>query len=65
MVAPVTIECSPPESLYYPGRFATLKIMGVEILRDFVYDVDPDGNRTEEQAAKNLLHVLRQRLADA
>jgi hypothetical protein len=59
--APVTVTFGEP----YPKhamRYATLRIGGVEIFSEIVYDTDGAGNRTEAQAARNLLTVLGERL---
>ena len=62
MILPVevTIETDEPQSDPYV-RWASLKLNGVTIFRDLVYDSTPD-ERTDEQAAQNLLRVFAHRL---
>jgi hypothetical protein len=61
ITAPVTVECGDP--LHgQSSRWATLKIMDVEVFTALVYDTDGEGNRTEEQAARNMLYLLGQNL---
>lgn len=53
---------SPEKASNIHARWATLYIGGVDVFTDYVYDVDRDGNRTEEQAKQNLLHLFGTRL---
>jgi len=46
------------------GRWVTLRFMGVDILSEFVYDTDNEGNRTQTQAEMNLMRIFAQRLRD-
>jgi hypothetical protein len=46
------------------GRWMTLTLNGVDIFTEFVYDTDKEGNRTEEQAKKNLLVLFARRLRE-
>ena len=43
-------------------RYAALKLNGVTIFRDLVFDVDKDGNRSDFQARHNLLHVFGEKM---
>ncbi len=62
-VFPVTlvIDVSEPIGGDWDARWATVKLNGITLFRDMVYDTDPAGNRTAEQAARNLLLVLQSR----
>lgn len=58
----IEIETGEPET-YHSGRWASIKLGGHVVYQDFVYDVDPEGNRTAEQAEQNILSMFGYRLS--
>ena len=46
------------------GRWMMLMVNGIDIFTEFVYDTDRDGNRTEEQAKKNLVSLFAHRFRE-
>jgi len=61
MILPVevTIETGEPEVGDWAIRWATVKLNGVPLFSNLVYDTDSEGNRTDEQAARNILLTLQ------
>jgi hypothetical protein len=70
MIIPVEIEIETGEPMMQANgtearvRHASLKLNGIVVFTDLVYDTDADGVRTDEFAARNLLLVLRGKLRD-
>jgi len=46
------------------ARWATIAIGDVVVYSELVYDMDADGNRTDEQARANVLSLFARRLGE-
>ena len=64
MIFPVTIEIETGEAMSgsFACRRASLRFNGVTVFSDLVYDTNRDGERTDEQAAQNLLLVFQSKM---
>lgn len=63
MILEVEIDFS--EAEHTPSaRWGSLKIGGVDVFTELVHDTNSEGERTEEQARKNLLLLFAHRLKD-
>lgn len=47
------------------SRWVSLTLASVVVFSELVYDMDADGNRTEEQAVSNFAHVFASQLRNA
>ncbi len=59
---PFVIEVGKPDGFPPDARWVELKLGGVTVFNEYVYDRDKDGERTEEQAKLNLLNLFAHRL---
>ncbi len=65
MILPVEVVIETDEPMMQANgteafvRYASLKLNGVTVFRELVYDTDQNGERSDEQAAWNLLHCLK------
>jgi hypothetical protein len=59
------VQTGEPFGGKFAVRPASLVLNGVTIFSETVYDTDEDGNRTAEQAERNLLRTFASRLRRA